>query len=287
MERLTKRKSKHARYLAFISDPAKVAEALADIAPPEQLTTWLERLKRLYGVPFNYLVPNERMLPNESIRFFQVDFNWIYALIEGACSIGHANETEAQQAARLTSTLHASVGLGSAAEGGVTPPVVTGFLMRSQVVSGWPGLEVAAYDRDGVELTDVLRMERVSPSLLLYLVEGKIDHVLLREPAVGLHFGIDINGKKPLRYVTVPDTAPAGTQPGDQMPVAPVTPTFRDAEKRTLKVNQLAAHTVDALYANQANNAVDGARLPFTSAEFALEMVEGTQEVRFQSSGSK
>ncbi|NDY73030.1 hypothetical protein DO021_16570 [Desulfobacter hydrogenophilus] len=287
MPRLSQKKSKHTHYLQFISDPARLAKALADTEPTEQLTAWLNRLKRLYGVPFNYLVPNEKMLPNESIRFFQVDFNWIDALLEGACSIGHANETEARHAALLTAKLHAACGMTGATGNISAPTQVTGFLLRSQVVSGWPKLEVVAYGQDGTELTNVLRMEHISPSLLLYLVEGKIDHLLLREPAVGLHFGIDINGEKNLRYVTVPADAPAGTKPGDQMAVEPVPPTFRDKGNRTLKLNQLAANTATTLYANQANNAPDGSKLPFTSAEFALEMVEGTQEVEFQSNGSQ
>ncbi|MCK5237473.1 MAG: hypothetical protein KAR06_10870 [Deltaproteobacteria bacterium] len=283
MGRLSKRKSNYKRYLEFISDPARLAEALADTEPTEQLKAWLNRLKLLYGVPFNYLVPNEKMLPNESIRFFQVDFNWIYALIEGACSIGHASETEARQGAVLTPKLHAVAALTGTAGSGSPPANVTGFLLRSQVVSGWPKLEVVAIDKDGSELSNVLRMDRLSPSLLLYVVEGIIDHVLLREPAVGLHFGIDIDGEKILRYVTVPDTAPAGTRPGDQMTVKSEPPAFRDPGQRTLKVNQLAANMAKTLHANHADNGPDGSDLPFTSAEFALEMVEGTQEVKFQS----
>lgn len=283
MGRLSKKRSNYERYLEFVSDPARLAGALADKKPTEQLTTWLKRLKRLYGVPFNYLVPNDKMLPNESIRFFQVDLNWIYALIEGACSIGHASDAEDRHTAILKRKLQAAAALTDATGSGTPPAHVTGFLLRSQVVSGWPRLEVAAFDNQGTELTNVLRRDCVSPSLLLYFVEGIIDHVLLREPSVGLHFGIDIDGEKILRYVTVPDTAPAGTRPGDQMTVKSEPPAFRDPGRRTLKVNQLAASTAKTLHANRADNDPDGSDLLFTSAEFALEMVEGTQEVKFQS----
>ena len=56
----------------------------------EQVAMWLTRLHELHGVPFNYLVPDAEMLPAESIRFFQVDNNWIEALLDGAYSIGFA-----------------------------------------------------------------------------------------------------------------------------------------------------------------------------------------------------
>ena len=55
---------------------------------PDSLTKWLGKLALLTGVPFNYLVPDERMLPLESIRFFYLDPNWVAALSDGAFSIG-------------------------------------------------------------------------------------------------------------------------------------------------------------------------------------------------------
>ena len=54
------------------------------------MLAWFANLAMLEGVPFNYLVPDERMLPPESIRFFHVDQDWIDALIDGAFSIGRA-----------------------------------------------------------------------------------------------------------------------------------------------------------------------------------------------------
>ena len=49
---------------------------------------WLTRLRLLEGVPFSYIVPSNEMLPNESIRFFHVDRNWLDALVDGALSTG-------------------------------------------------------------------------------------------------------------------------------------------------------------------------------------------------------
>ena len=52
------------------------------------VVSWLSRLRLLEGVPFPYIVPSEGMLPNDSIRFFHVDRNWLDALVDGALSVG-------------------------------------------------------------------------------------------------------------------------------------------------------------------------------------------------------
>ena len=54
------------------------------------MTRFCARAVLLYGVPFHYLVPDERMMPPESIRFFHVDPGWIATLIQGATSVGRA-----------------------------------------------------------------------------------------------------------------------------------------------------------------------------------------------------
>ena len=58
---------------------------VSELAP---VTGWLAKLYLLYGVPFNTLVPDHRMLPMESVRFFYIDENWLTALLNGALSIG-------------------------------------------------------------------------------------------------------------------------------------------------------------------------------------------------------
>ena len=79
---------------------------------------------------------------------------------------------------------------------------ITGFLMRSRVVSGWPNLHVRAYARDVVAddaLTTaaesdpsrlkVLRMERLAPAVLLVLFDGVPAVVHVEEPRQGIQFG--------------------------------------------------------------------------------------------------
>ena len=62
--------------------PAKEKITIAD-----ELVEWIARLALLYPVPFQYLVPHTSLLPQESLRFFHLDDNWVNALVDGALSI--------------------------------------------------------------------------------------------------------------------------------------------------------------------------------------------------------
>ena len=67
---------------------------------PEDISSWFKSLRKLEGVPFNYLVPDERMLPPESIRFFRVDPTWVDCLADGAFSIGRVASSDSRQTSR-------------------------------------------------------------------------------------------------------------------------------------------------------------------------------------------
>jgi hypothetical protein len=132
-------------------------------AMPEELSDWLEGLSLLRGVPFNYLVPDEGMLPPESIRFFQVDGLWLECLLDGAFSIGRVTANDHKKDQALSDR-------GAAAKPFET---VTGILLRSEVVRGWPGLLVDAYnDKDPLQL---LRIERLSADVLICLFDGSFN----------------------------------------------------------------------------------------------------------------
>ena len=126
---------------------------------PGELRRFLARLRLLHGVPFSYLVPDAELLPIESIRFFYIDRAWTDALVQGALSVGTISTADrAQLEARLPA--HPQRGRrGRAhdpharrAKSGSKAPAarITGFLMRSRAVSGWPNLHVRAYSRDVV-----------------------------------------------------------------------------------------------------------------------------------------
>jgi hypothetical protein len=129
----------------------------------------------------------------------------------------------------------------------------------------------------------MLRMARISDSVLLYLAEGEgeIASVVIAELPEGLHFGVAIDTShqihtysKPLRYVT-------GDQPGDPITGASATVTFRSAETRVLDILALAESIKGGLNEHNGNDDPPGANREFTAAEFALQMVQGVEAVEF------
>lgn len=270
---------------------ARVAATQALAADPQQGTDeyqvvdWLTRLHLLYGVPFAYLVPDIRMLPIESIRFFQVDNGWVEALLDGAFSIGAPRATSdagevvraaAVPAARARLAHVRAAMLGQAAPAGPAgaPEAITGFLLRSAMVSGWPGMEVRGYsDVDAQHPIPLLRLERVAPALLFCLFGGMLRRVDLREPPEGVHFGldptIDRHWEKQLRYASGPGTG--GFIEGAVQPV-----TLRTGSTTVIKTAVLA-HAMSSRVWATPTPATD-----FTAAQFGLEMVEGVQSVSFE-----
>ena len=189
--------------------PAGGVDGEPGVLPPE-LVDLLVRLRVLEGVPFEYVVPDERLLPPESIRFFHLDRNWTDALVQGLLSVGAVTTRDRIDVAARWAEVRDAV---DAAEHDVraalsgAPPVtgdaeaVTGFLVRSRAVSGWPGVAVRAYRRigpetagdplSGLEEMRMLRLERLAPAVLLALVDGVPDQVHLEEPLAGIQFGVD------------------------------------------------------------------------------------------------
>jgi hypothetical protein len=254
------------------------------------VVSWLAELMLLYGVPFEYLVPVSSMLPPESIRFFFLDQNWTNRLIDGAASVGVGStmdqltiyatlEQLVLAAATAAPTIRASL-LGEPLPKVDAPPgTITGFLLRSAAVSGWPGLEVAATDADGNSLIPPLRFERVAPDILFCLLNGVPAEVDLKQPSETLHFGVIESGKgayqATLRYVTGPNV---GTQIGTSAVVCPTVQRGGNAPPTVINVQQTAAALTTALINNNAPP--PGSKL--TSAEFAIEMVQSAGLQPFQ-----
>ncbi|WP_157654226.1 hypothetical protein [Burkholderia ubonensis] len=282
--------------------------ALANGAPPLPPTVqqWFANLAGLQGVPFNYLVPDERMLPPESIRFFYVDPNWVDALIDGAFSIGRAavseNSLEARHAHAVRAAARAGLGrralnrrrrlaiTGTAIAGNQT---ITGFLIRSQAIAGWPNLRILGFnDTSTSQPINPLRITALSRDTLLCLFDGELGSVLLREPPEQLHLGVE--GVAGAYYTTLRSVVggPNGEQPGQQYvrnPSARVTPCdpagtnawaciSMRADGQTVNVTAAAATLLQRLTNDFSQVLPNGV----TAAEFALEMTKGVVEVEYQ-----
>ena len=179
-----------------------------------EMVGWLSRLRVLEGVPFRYLVPSEEMLPNESIRFFHIDRNWLDALVDGALSAGRMGSREASfdhgAYTELMNDLHDlerdrrsySNELFLRTEGaeslGVCGGTLTGFLFRSSVVRDFPGIEISAYDSTTTSnpyqnqyRIPTIRQERLSETVMLCIFNGTPSHVRIQEPYEGIRLGVD------------------------------------------------------------------------------------------------
>ncbi|WP_347557372.1 hypothetical protein [Robbsia sp. KACC 23696] len=213
--------------LPMDTDAALLQKALNDITQPRHIRsdhpgeavdptgaedearvfTWLDDLTTFKHVPTQYLVPDPNMLPPESLRFFQVDANWLLALVAGALRLN--TDAAARDAfyesawlarhfptpSGLAKTDHAQVGGASS----TSANVFTGFLLRSQLVATWQGLEVRGKVRDrplgdGKDPTgktddasgpacQPMRLDIIGPSMLFALYRGSLESVEFVEPA--------------------------------------------------------------------------------------------------------
>jgi hypothetical protein len=297
---------------------------------PATVRDWFGRRERLEGVPFNYLVPDENMLPPESIRFFQMDWLWIECLLDGAFSIGRVLASDHHRDRRLKAD-H------------LTRPSqrVSGLLLRSDVVVGWPGLLVDGYEiidnqvdryadelnnngtvsadlqqafRDrGLALPDgsavsvietadddktgiawlisdrqthtsyevekqssrlyiklhVSRMDRLSKNVLIGLFDGEVKAVDIHQKPETLHFGVSRPDEKHNRYYKEL-RHPDGTEDPNLIVQIPWKDGLDDAHtNRVIDIEQLTI----------------GKKGDFTSAQFALQMIEGVPRVRFTMKG--
>jgi len=278
---------------AMFASPA-VQQVLADVhdatladndpTPLSYITKWLGELCLLYGVPFVNLVPDARMLPQESLRFFYVDPNYIEALRMGALSIGVQSTRDhlyqGVMYGKVSDAAHqAKLGVRDQRLGQTQPPTdlpavsttMTGLLMRSAVVSGWPGLEVRAFkDTQGTQRINLLRMDRLSPDVLLCLFPEVPAHIEISEPKESLAFGHEDDFDVDLRWVT-------GKLIGEIISgqTLKINTFFRSADPApALKVSEWKTFLQTKL-----NQASGNGNITLGPADFAIQMVRAPEEL--------
>ena len=256
---------------------------------PSALTNWLSKLKLLYGVPFQYLIPDEKMLPLESIRFFYIDENWINNLVDGAFSIGRVISNDIKHDNMAITNIRVKINkeiptirqkllnkdLGSTAlNDSDLSGIRTGFLLRSAIVEGWPGIEVMAYSiQDKKKPLSILRMEHLSKDVLLCIFEGEFQKLELREPAETMHFGVDLGDGKFTKKLRGLGVNKVGL--GIEIPDVFVDVPTKNTDSRTLDVLK----TIENIKSELQAHGEFGKHL--SSAEFAVEMVENAQMGEF------
>ena len=289
----------------------QIDATVPEAAMPLYMELFLAHLRLLVGVPFDYLVPDARLLPNESIRFFYLDRSWTDRLVDGAIAVGkigtreqthhqaHAANIQSQldMTERIVRIMQRGLPANSETAPGTsnnTAPggIVSGFLLRSAAVSGWPSMDVRAFNtvlsaNEGdpndanyqawlkqaaaAQLT-TLRLELLSPSVMLALFDGIPQLVWCEEPHHGVQFGFTLlSGVEHLdRHMADGATEPTG---------APIAVPMRANAPRVVAIRALRA----AIYQLQAG---DPNLIPQnSSADFAIELLNYPWRQRFQDAG--
>ncbi|MGO4257993.1 hypothetical protein [Marmoricola sp. RAF53] len=254
-------------------------------AMPAELRRWLVSLRLLEAVPFSYLVADSALLPEESIRWFYLDRRWTDALVMGALSVGTVNSDDRTHLAAQYPAVRSELDreerqvrraagadrLSADEDGGP----VSGFLLRSKAVSGWPALHVRAfkvdpdeaddakYDEDDPRRLRLLRLERLAPAVLLCLFDGIPEVVHIEEPRQGVQFGFTATRSG---STLTAQMRPRSTADFSYLSGQPVDVPFRSGASGVVDVKQLEK----ALKPRVGSGAADG----LDSAEYALQLVQ-------------
>ena len=263
---------------------ATVTDDDTDSTIPQELRSWLVRLRLLEGVPFANLVADTELLPPESIRWFYLDRRWTDALVQGALSVGTVNSDDRTHLTAQYPAIRDELDQeernyrrhpGTPRFGGKVE-AVSGFILRSQAVSGWPGLHVRAFSVDPAESDDasypdddprrmrLLRLERLAPAVLFCMFDGVPQVVHVEEPRQGVQFGFDMTA--------VGSSSKAQLQPRNKdtfkdLNVAPIDVPFRAGTGSSGVVD------IEALQKQLAKHSETGAGDGLDSAEYALQLI--------------
>ncbi|SDM31446.1 hypothetical protein [Allokutzneria albata] len=247
-----------------VLDKGVLGQQLAEQVEP--LVTAADQVRLLGATPLSHLVPDARMLPPESLRFFHVDPSWCSALLDGVLSAGVSTSVDAALNAVLRERIS------------VDEQRLSGMLMRSTLVRGWPGLIVEPFTAGG-ELLEIVRRQVIGSDVLLCLFAGVPDEVVFREPHQGIHFGLDEDDRIGLRRLVGEVGAPLGQNfPADGEGFGRfLRPVFANGTPELLDVTALVPAMAEALrVADQLDEGED-----LSPAALAVQMVNAPQRISF------
>ena len=286
--------------------PIQLSPTEPESEMPPYMELFLSHLRLLVGVPFDYLVADDRLLPDESIRFFYLDRSWTDRLVDGAIAVGKIGTREQAHhqghAPAVNQQLDLTERVVRTLQRGLKPfidakavndanPVpadtVTGFLLRSSAVSGWPQMDVRAYRTDVSEPFDpsdpkalsqqltTLRLELLSPGLMIALFQGVPQLVILEEPHHGVQFGVHLDNstyKVYLRDAT-----------GHQISITGQPSKYRDIPLPVRAANSRVVHVTELRRQLNVIRAKVPTAIPVTgSASFAIAVLDPPWRQRFE-----
>ena len=266
-----------ARKLLAMSPASESSQFAGDNNALElSISQWLSNLQNLAGIPFNYLIPDNAMLPAEAIRFFQLDQHWLESLLYGAFSIGGI--------VRTTPSGGVAERIGVLQRFYTVDRPVSGFIVRSKLISGYPDVQVDGYslrnadsnpldDAETSSKLEMLRVERLGPDVMIGLFAGEIATAELYLKPEGLRFGLDVEAaglSKDLSIKVNNEYTSVTIVPRDGQSWLP-----DDPETRVLNINYLAQAIQAAI------QTATGSSQTIVPAVFAMHMLEGSNKGRF------
>ncbi len=299
---------------ARMVNPAQLQAPSPEAEMPPYMESFLAHLRLLIGVPFDYLIADSRLLPSESIRFFYIDRSWTDRMVDGAVSVGkigtreqshhQAHGASVQQQLDVSEKIVRVLQRGlqdfptakSASDQNAQPAdLITGFLLRSAAVVGWPQMDVRAFSGNvpaGIEPSQIdptlmlplLRLERLSPSVLVALFRGVPSLVWCEEPHHGVQFGVEQDNSGSL-FIPVRDASGhlvlSANISTTQIPLP-----MRTGGRRVIAISQLRKDIIKKAQDLSSQNLPP---LPAQTgaAGFAISVLNPPWRQRFQGSGGR
>ncbi len=229
---------------------------------PETMINWLSELVLLQHVPFNNLIADENLLPNESLRLFYLDKNWTNALLDGALSIGIHSERDILLQQAMNNIIRTETNKKIAPNSTVQLGTVAGFIMRSSIVSNYKGLEIAGFEQDEIPIK-TLRIERLAANILFVLFDTIPTKVEIKAPTESGVLAI-INNKIPTRQIE----NNVGKFTGKTVILNDSH--FRNQEKRVLNITALQQTIAQQLDKNKLSPSEFGVQLMKSPKVFEL-----------------
>ena len=221
---------------------------------PNSVIQWLSELILLRQVPFNNLIVDEKILPNESLRLFYLDKNWTNALLDGALSIGIHSERDILLQQAMNNIIRAETNKKVIDDAVVQLGTVAGLIIRSSIVSNYKSLEINGFDASHKPI-NTLRFERLSANVLFVLFDTVPTRVAIKAPSERQILAI-VNNEISTRQIT--DEVGEPTNKTIKLNHTH----FRNESKRVLNIAALQQTIAEQLGKNE-----------LTPAEFGIQLI--------------
>lgn len=160
---------------------------------------WILDRMYLVGIPPQHLITDISHLPQETIRFFAIDRNWIDALIDGALSLAnHLDRSDDRVRRAIQHAIKRYLDTSSKGLGRRPPVPLYGFLLRSELVTKFPDMVITtepSQPKDVQQKPILIRRELLDANVIICLFDrlpkkDGFDSITLGQPCHQRSFSI-------------------------------------------------------------------------------------------------